>query len=77
MKIIINDTLFCRNLRYLRTKHRYSQKALAAMVGISVYTLRILESGKYQIILNSQELKRLCGVFGVPVEHMLHKELAA
>lgn len=77
MEIIISNTQFSRNLRFLRIKHRIPQKELASRLGISVYTLRKLESGLGEIVVSYPQLRMLCDYFHVSVEDLLHHELAA
>ena len=68
MIIIINKSIFSSRLRLLRKKYYLSQKALAALIGVSVYSLRGWESGALEPQLHPQTLRRLCQVLDTTAE---------
>ena len=63
MIIIGNRAIFCRRVRTLRKKYYLSQKALAALIGVSVYSLRGWEEETLEPMLSDESLARLCQVF--------------
>ena len=76
MIIETGDGTFSRNLRYLRLKNRLSLRALAKHLDISVYSLKKLEESSSGAVFTDQTLRRLCEVFRVPMEDILHRELS-
>ncbi len=70
MLIIINKTIFSHQLQVLRKKYYLSQKALAALIGVSVYSLRGWELGTLEPQLHPQTLHRLCQVLDTTPEHL-------
>ena len=63
MIIIGNRAIFCRRVRTLRKKYYLSQKALSALIGVSVYSLRGWEEETLVPMLSNETLSRLCQVF--------------
>ena len=70
MIIIMNKTIFCHQLQVLRKKYYLSQKALAALIGVSVYSLRGWELGTLEPQLHPHTLHRLCQVLDTTPEHL-------
>ena len=70
MIIIINKAIFSRRLQLLRKKYYLSQKALAALIGVSVYSLRGWESGALEPQLHPQTMRRLCQVLDTTPEQL-------
>ena len=66
---------FCGNIRYLRARDRLTQKEMAALLGISVGTLRKLESGMPTPRLRFDILLRTEDVFGVSPDTLLNKPM--
>ena len=60
MIIILNSEIFSHKLRDLRKKYHVSQKALAAQIGVSVYSIRGWETGRVEPQLHPQTLQQLC-----------------
>lgn len=77
MIIIPSDEVLFRNMVYLRKKYLLSQRALAKLIGMSVYHLRTIENGTAAPLIQSSELKRLCAVFDVTAENLIHRDLSA
>lgn len=75
MIIETGDGTFSRNLRYLRMKNGLSLRALAKLMDISVYSMKKLEESSTGAIFTDHTLRRMCQVFQVSVEDMLHREL--
>lgn len=66
---------FCWNIRYLRDRDRLTQKEMAALLGISVSTLRKLESGGPIPRVSCEILFRIEDAFGVSPGTLLDKPL--
>ena len=60
MTIFFNSTIFGEKLRELRKKNQVTQKALAAQIGVSVYSIRGWETGRVEPQLHPQTLQQLC-----------------
>ena len=54
---------FCQQVRAYRQRYHVSQRALASLIGVTVYTLRGWENGTLAPTLDSKTLHRLCQVF--------------
>ena len=76
MIIIINKAIFSRRLQLLRKKYYLSQKALAALIGVSVYSLRGWESGALEPQLHPQTLRRLCQVLDTTPEQLSTEDIS-
>lgn len=76
MIIIINRASFSRQLQKLRKKYYLSQKALAALIGVSVYSLRGWESGTLEPMLSHDALNRLCQVLDTTPEQLTSTDKA-
>ena len=63
MIIIPNGTLFASRILRLRKKYYLSQRALSALIGVSVYSLRGWEEETLVPMLSNETLSRLCQVF--------------
>lgn len=66
---------FSRNTRYLRIKHQLSLSEMAAIIGISVSTLRRLEMGMPSVRMNCVMLNRVCNHFDVSADVMIRERL--
>ncbi|MBR5535077.1 MAG: helix-turn-helix transcriptional regulator [Clostridia bacterium] len=42
-----DEEIFCNNIKRLREKHKLSKKEMAKKLGISTYSLRIIEEGRF------------------------------
>ncbi|MBO5891810.1 MAG: helix-turn-helix transcriptional regulator [Oscillospiraceae bacterium] len=76
MIIIINRAIFSHQLQKLRKKYYLSQKALAALIGVSVYSLRGWESGTLEPLLHPQTLRRLCQVLDTTPEQLSGEDIS-
>ena len=65
--------MLTQNLKYLRKKHRISQEALAAAIGVSKTTLGDYERGKYEPSIAT--LIHLAQYFNVSLDDLLLKDL--
>ena len=70
MTIFFNSTIFGEKLRELRKKNHVTQKALAAQIGVSVYSIRGWESGRLEPQLHSQTLQQLCQALDTTPEQL-------
>lgn len=66
---------FYRNIGYLRRAAGLTQKKMAGIVGISVGTLRRMESGSSLPRANCAMLCRVCDYFGISADAMLRCDL--
>ena len=72
MLIDLNNTNFCKNIRYLRKKNYLSQRALAELSGISLWMLRRIEEASDPPAVDDYVVRRLCQIFGLSVETLFH-----
>ena len=70
MIIELTGTLCAENIRYFRTEYALSYTALARLIGMSPYKLRLIERGEYYPIFSYSELRRLCLVLDVKLEEL-------
>ncbi len=75
MEIVISNSQFGRNLRYLRIKRRITQKALAKLLGISTCSVRMMEYGTCEVTLTHQQMQLLCRELDVSVQELVHEDL--
>lgn len=75
MLIEFNNNVFSTNLRYLRKKYRLSLISLAKLAGLTPLHLLRLEQGKIDLVITDQALCRICAVFDVKVEQIVHTQL--
>ena len=66
----------CRNVRYLRRKHRMTQATLADLLGIGCGSLRRLEAGNLPARFNCNNLCRVCDVFGVSADLLIYSDIS-
>lgn len=59
------NSVFCGNIKYIRTKYELSQKEMAHRCGISLYTLRKLEQGIIPPKLGVEILYNIFYNFGI------------
>ena len=71
----INGELFSKNLIYLRTRYALPQKSLAKLTGISLPILKMTERGEVIPRITAAALERLCAVFAVTSDELLHRDL--
>jgi len=60
----------CRNISYLRKKHNLSKSKMAKILGISVKSLNLIESGVIPSRLNCDVLYRLYFHFNISIKKM-------
>ena len=75
MLIEVTGTYCVSNIKYLRRKYSLSRKALAKLIGIRFSLLKMIEEGESVEIFSHWELERLCAVFDVPKEILMHQNL--
>ena len=76
MTIYCNDTLVCKNLRYMRRKRRLTMRALSRLTGIDSDLIRMLENAKVPPAVDYVPFKKVCDALNVSVEDMIHTNLA-
>ena len=62
---------FCRNIRYLRKKHKLTQKEMAEKLCISVGYVRMLEQGKVPARMQATVLLDTRASFGISPDDLL------
>lgn len=67
--------IFCRNVCYLRKKYRLSQKSMALLLGIGVYSVCQLEKGILSNRIKLDTLVRLNKVFEIPLPDLFAVDL--
>ena len=72
-----SDTVFCRNIRYLRQDNYVSLRALSRLANISVLRIKDLEAEQEPLFISDHHVKRFCAIFGISVEDFFHRDLAA
>lgn len=77
MLIDLNNTNFCKNIRYLRKKNYLSQRALAELSGISLWMLRRIEEASDPPAVEDRVVKRFREIFGLSVETLFHARFPA
>lgn len=75
MLIEMSDTVFGRNILYLRKKYKLSRTALCNLTEINYYFLRDWEEEEDIAVLTWKQMKRLCAVFDISAESLAHTEL--
>ena len=66
---------FCANVRYLRKKYYLSQRSLAALLEISVDSLRKLEQEELTRSVTVYTIQRICLIFGVSTDNLFSEYL--
>ncbi len=66
---------FGRNVQYLRTKYFLSQRSMAALLGIGIKSLRKIESGQRCKRAVTNLLFRVCNIFDVSADAVIHDDL--
>ena len=67
--------IFFENIRYLRKKHRLTQKQMAEILGIGIKSLSLIERGILPPRLSGAVLLRAEEYFKIPLKDMfLHLE---
>ena len=67
---------FCRNVWYLRRKHRMTQYTLASLIGIGRSSLQRLETGDLPARFNCTNLCRVCDIFGVSADALIYGDIS-
>lgn len=76
MLIEVTGTYCVSNIKYLRKEYSLSRKALAKLIGMRFSLLKMIEDGKTVEVFSRMELSRLCAVFDIPLEMLIHEDLA-
>lgn len=76
MLIEVTGTYCVSNIKYLRKEYSLSRKALAKLIGMRFSLLKMIEDGKTVEVFSRAELSRLCAVFDIPLEMLIHEDLA-
>lgn len=74
MEIVWSGPEMGRKIRYYRKKRKLSQKALAKMAGVSVYRIRLMESGEIQQA-DAGVFMEMCQALDVEMEVMTNAEI--
>ena len=75
MIIEINTSIIGRNLRFLREKYELPTIALSKLIGIPEPCIRAMEKELYVPPMTEYQLKKLCDVLNIPMEHLIQTEL--
>ena len=75
MIICCNNTLICKNLRYLRAKQRMSRLALARKTGVPRCIIKMLEEATDPPTVEFHWVEAFCRELEVTKEELLHTEL--
>ena len=68
---------FGKNIRYLRTLSKLSQKSLGILVGVAAVEIRVLEHAVGVVHLDAKVLIRLTEVFGLEISDLMDRDLQA
>ena len=77
MIIDVTGSFCAANIRYLRKKYCVSRRGLARLIGMSEITLRDIEAETFMTVFRYREFRRLCAVFDMTIEQLVHCDLAA
>ena len=66
---------FGKNIRYLRTLSKLSQKSLGILIGVAPFEIRVLENAVGVVHLDSIVLLRLTAVFGMEIADLMDRDL--
>ena len=66
---------FGKNIRYLRTLCKLSQKSLGLLIGVNPIEIRVLENAVGVVHLDSIVLLRLTAVFGLEIGDLIDRDL--
>lgn len=72
----VNNTNFCKNIRYLRRKKRFSKKILAAKAGISVAELEQIECEPALLALDYETLLRFRMILNCSLDTLFNSDLS-
>ena len=67
--------LFGRNIRYLRTFCRMSQRTLGLLSGVPAHEIKVLENAVGVVHLDSVVFLRILQVFGVEMADVMDRDL--
>lgn len=71
MGVSRESQFFCSNIRFLRKKYHLSKKSMAMLVGISLRSLGLIESGIMPDRVTADALIRLHRVFDLSVDALI------
>ena len=66
---------FGKNIRYLRTLSRLSQKSLGLLIGVTLAEIKKLENAVGIVHLDSNVLMRILQVFGIALSDLVDRDL--
>ena len=69
------QSIFCRNVYYLRKKHHLTQKEMAQILGVGVGNLRKMEKGPEYPRIYGKMLIRVCNHFDIFADVMLKEDI--
>ena len=75
MQITINDDTFGKNLLFLRKKYRLSRLALAKLMGTAQVLIAAWEECRVYPVLSPERVARLCTIFMIDSQTLLHTNL--
>lgn len=75
MNIVITNDVFGKNLMYYRKKYRLSRLSLAKLLGTAQVLIAAWEECRVYPTLAPDTLERLCTIFQVSPEALLHSPL--
>ena len=67
--------IFTHNVKYVRTENKLTITEMAKIMGISVNTLKIIESGILPPRLKVDVLFRIQAYFNIPAKYFVDKKL--
>lgn len=67
--------VFGANIRFLREKYSLPRKSLSKHTGISLPVLRMTEQGEVMPRLTQETIMRLCRIFDVTPDELLHTRI--
>lgn len=75
MLIEVTGTFCVSNIRQLRKYYSISRRALARLIGMRPYLLKMIEEGRAEQIFGKSEIKRICEIFKVTQEELLSSDM--
>ena len=77
MRIMIRTENFVKNLTFLRKQYHLTYRALGHLIGIPPHEVEYIEKCRMYADLPTASLARLCTIFEVSEEDLIHTDLSS
>ena len=68
---------FGKNIQYLRTLSKLSQKSLGILIGVAPIEIKVLENAAGVVHLDATVFLRLVAVFGLEIPELMDRDLCS